>query len=717
MSLALRLFLALGFLLSGPACAQDPNKNPFRVEVTDLSLAPGASGNVTISVIVPHDYHVYRDMMHVKVLDAHGLTVSEPNFPPGRNLPDPSNTSQMREMYDMDVVVDVAVTAPSKPGTYDLDLEVAYQGCKKTLCWLPVIEEQTAKVTVGDVPKGTADAAPADGLPFSVKPGKASSGLAVMDVSVKEPWHVNRDFLTVTVDDGSPYTLGELDLPAGTKFEDPSIGISRMDLGGDFTIKVPVSGPTGHVELPLTVLLQACKATLCKMPEPVRVTVPVDVGPVVAVATVAPAIATQGSAFDAARSAGILPLLGLVFVAGLGVSLTPCVLPMVPITIGIIGARSAGSRLQAIALSATYVAGLALVYSALGIAAGFTGMMFGAWMQSIWVVGAIAIFFVIMGAAMFGLFDIGLPSALQTRLSQVGGGGGFGGAFVIGMVGALVAGPCSGPVLLSIIALIGQKGEVALGALLMIVFSLGMGMIFLAAGAFSTTLLRPGAWMDTVKKSFGIVMWVGAIYFLAPHLSATTTALVTAAMLMVTATFAWPADESEGFWIARTRKLYSVVGGLIGAYLLVGVLATKGFILPPVQLATAPSAGPGATGTRIAWSTDEPKAIELAQAQNRPLLIDFTADWCAACKELEHYTYTDPQVIAASAGMVPVMVDATDGSDPQVKALLEKYEVRGLPTVKFLSPDGKPIEELTVTGFVEAEHFLPRMEAALRGAG
>jgi thiol:disulfide interchange protein DsbD len=614
-------------------------------------------------------------------------------------------------MYDMDVVIEVPVTAPSKPGTYDLDLEVAYQGCKKTLCWLPVVEEQTSKVTVG----GTAET---EALPFSVKPGVGAPGLAAIDVSVKEPWHVNRDFLTVRVDEGSAYTLGDLDAPPGEKYEDKATGITRMDLSGDFTIRVPVSGPPGRVELPVIVMLQACKKELCKLPEDLRVTVPVDVGAVAAVASAAPPeIENLGSSFDKARSAGILPLLGLVFGAGFLVSLTPCVLPMVPITIGIIGARSAGSRLQAIALSATYVAGLAIVYSALGIAAGFTGMMFGAWMQSVWVVGAIALFFVIMGAAMFGFFDIGLPSALQTRLSQIGGGGGFGGAFVIGMVGALVAGPCSGPVLLSIIALIGQKGEVALGALLMVVFSVGMGLIFIAAGAFSTTLLRPGAWMDTVKKSFGIVMWIGAIYFLAPHLSATTTALVTAAMLIVTATFAWPADESEGFWIARSRKLYTVVGGLVGAYLLVGVLATKGFILPPIQLAAPGAQGPAATGTSIAWSNDHDDSLALAQAQNRPLLIDFTADWCAACKELEHFTYTDPQVIAASTNMVPVMIDATNGSDPEVKALLEKYEVRGLPTVKFLKPDGQPLEHLTVTGFLKADEFLPRMEAALRGAG
>jgi thiol:disulfide interchange protein DsbD len=218
--------------------------------------------------------------------------------------------------------------------------------------------------------------------------------------------------------------------------------------------------------------------------------------------------------------------------------------------------------------------------------------------------------------------------------------------------------------------------------------------------------------MDTVKKSFGIVMWAGALYFASPHLSTTVTALVASAMLLVTATFAWPADEeTDGFWIARSRKLYSVVGVLVGGYLLLGTLVTKGFILPP--MAIGGGGGEPVAKAGIAWSTDEAAAMAQAKAQNRPVLIDFTADWCAACKELEHFTYTDPGVIAKSLDMIPVMVDATNSKDPQVKALLDKYDVKGLPTVKFVLPDGVAIEELTVTGFVKADQFLPKMEAAL----
>ena len=312
---------------------------------------------------------------------------------------------------------------------------------------------------------------------------------------------------------------------------------------------------------------------------------------------------------------------------------------------------------------------------------------------------------------MFGFFDIGVPSSLQSKLDNMNGGSGHIGAFVVGMIGALVAGPCSGPVLLSIITMIGQRGELMLGAVLMMVFSLGMGMIFLIAGAFSTTLIQPGMWMETVKKSFGLIMWAGAIYFAAPHLSDWVTALIAAAMLISTAVYIWPEAESyDSFWIKRTKKLYTFVGGLIGAYLLLSVLLTKGFIMPPLQLSTGSATAP-ASG--VEWLSDEPAALKQAAAENKIVMLDFTADWCAACKELEHFTYPDSRVVALSKQMVPLMIDATKSGDPAVAALLEKYGVQGLPTVHFLKPNGEIIAGNTVTGFVDADAFLERMNAAM----
>lgn len=728
MARLLALWMALLCCLA-PALAATP-KNPFLVRADGVTLGPGQKGAVELTLVVPQEYHVFRDMMAVTVDDAGGLTFGAPSFPPGDFKPDPLNPGSTREQFDRDVIVEVPVTAPDKPGTYTAAFLFRYQGCKETLCYLPQTDRVEASVVVqaglapkeGEAPADGGASAPAgEAAPptpesvVKVSAGPAEAGKAVVSVDLAEGWHANRDLFGVSLATrGGAVFLGTPDLPPGEPYTDPATGFSRTDIATDFTVRVPVQGPPGEHALDLLVNIQACKEGLCLMPTdfPVRASVTLA-GEAVASA----AGADSGDAFSRAREKGILPLLALVFAAGLGVSLTPCVLPMVPITIGIIGAKSAGSRTAAVSLAATYVAGLALVYTALGVIAGLSGGLFGSQMQSPILVGAISLFFFVMGLAMFGLFDVGVPSSIQTKLAQYGGAG-YGGAFVIGMVGALVAGPCSGPVVLAIIALIGKHGEVGLGAALMAVFSLGMGVIFLVAGAFSTTLIRPGAWMDTVKKSFGVIMWAGALYYIAPHLSDTVTALLAAAMALVTAVFAWPeSEEMEGFWVARARKLYSVVGALVGAYLLLGVLITKGFILPPLQIAAAGGAASEVKAAGIVWGSDEPAALARAAAEGKPVIIDFTAEWCAACKELEHFTYTDPTVMSAAERMVPVMIDVTRGDDPVNKALLEKYGVAGLPTVKFLRPDGTPIEELTVTGFLKAEDFLPKMEAALAAAG
>ncbi|MCK6522452.1 thioredoxin family protein, partial [Myxococcota bacterium] len=556
---------------------------------------------------------------------------------------------------------------------------------------------------------------------------------------------------------------------------DPAIpGATRGEYDGDFTVNAALKAAPGSRVVKGTVGYQACKAELCLMPqyldfsetvtfaapakatppapgaEPAVVAAPVEpvvepveaaVEPVVEAPAAeeppvveAPPVAApptaladnsgaEAEAFDAglpvdgfaaAREKGLIWLIAFVFGAGFLVSLTPCVLPMVPITVGLIGARSTGSRLQAFSLALAYVAGLATVYTLLGVGAAMTGSIFGAWMQSPWVVGAVAAFFFAMGASMFGAFEVAVPGAIAERLNNVGGAG-YTGAFLIGAVGAIVAGPCSGPVIASLMVVIGQQGELALGAGLMLAFSLGMGMIFLVAGTFSNQVLRPGAWMETVKHSFGVLMWLGAVYFVAPHLSDAVTALLTAFVLISTAVFAWPQNDDDGPAIARAHRLYAVVGGLVGAYLLMGTLVTQGFILPPLQLSAAGAATPSQAS--IPWvKDDEAAALSRASAEGKPLIIDFTAEWCAACKELEHFTYTDAEVIAASAAFVPLMIDATSDKDPKVQALLKKYDVKGLPTVLFLKPDGEVISKLTLTGFEPAEKFLPRMKAAQRMA-
>jgi len=756
------MLLAVSGLLSAPASAGEPP--PFSASVEALTLSPSASGVVSLTIAVPAGSVIYREQVAITVLDPGGLVVGEASLPPAITKLDPYMNVE-RELYDLDVIVEVPVTAPAAAGEHELLLEARWQGCKTGICFLPQTELLAARVTVAErqgyalpgllgllVSEARAEKLSTDN-PVGVEVAVVEDGLKV-DFRQLKGWHMTQSMTFIEVAADQPVALGDHCWPEAHQRPDPAMPeMTRGEYDGNFTVMAMIHGPEGEQTVKGTVGYQACKAEKCLLPqyhdfelkvpltktseapEALNASCPAhedggdhaaaagadggseDEEPIaIAEGSVLPDSAgglnQEVSALDVAADKGLIWLILFVMGAGFLVSLTPCVLPMIPITMGIIGAASSGNRLQSFLLSLTYVAGLAMVYTGLGVFAAVSGSLFGGWMQSPWVVGAVAVFFAIMGVSMFGFFDVAVPSSIATKLNQKGGAG-FGGAFIVGMVGGVVAGPCSGPVIASLMVMIGQQGEIAMGAALMLAFSLGMGILFIIAGTFSSLMLQPGMWMDTVKKFFGVLLWLGAIYYASPHLPETAVALLTAFVLLSTAVFGWPKPDGaqmEGDTITGMKRLYGVTGGLVGGYLLVGTLATSGFILPPLQLgggaAAAVESGPE-------WRSDEAASLAYAQENNLPVIIDFTADWCAACKELEHFTYTDPRVIAQSKKFVPVMIDATKDTDPEVAALLKKYKVNGLPTVKFLQPDGSPMNDLTLTGFIPADEFLPLMDAAL----
>ena len=747
------LLLVLTSVFIGPAHASP--ENPFRVTAQPLNVAAGAEATAQVTFHVPPGTYLYKEMTSVVVANPGGLEAGEASLPPALVKEDPA-TGLDREVWDMDAVAEVSLKAPTKAGEHELLLEVNYQGCKGSLCYMPVTELIPVPVTVAaekasllDVLVGTAHASQlSDENPITVST-RLEGDVIVADVKQYKGWHATQMMTAIELkppEDTSVPAVIQLckqTWPPAIQRPDPAIpGSMRGEFDGDFVAKAEIAGPEGTHTVTGWVAYQACKADKCLLPQyadfEFEVTLdgsrPVDEeacawsveevedakkdepstteladfsGDEDTAGGAAPSFG--GDAFAEARAKGILPLLALVFGAGFLVSLTPCVLPMVPITMGIIGAESSGNRGRAIFLACMYVVGLAVVYTALGVFAGLTGSIFGGWMQSPWVVGGVGLFFVAMAFAMFGFYEVGVPSALASKLNDKGGAGPLG-AFIVGAVGAVVAGPCSGPVIASLMVVIGQQGEILLGAFLMMAFSLGMGTIFIAAGVAGDALLRPGAWMDTVKKGFGVAMLIAATWFVSAHIGETLTTLSYGLILLITANFAWPQEYDDGL-IVGAKRSYGVFGNLVGAMILLGVLQSAGF---------GPQFGGGGGGgvaaeaeEHVIWSDDHDGSLALAAEQGKPIIIDFTADWCAACKELEHFTYTDAEVIATSEQFVTVMIDATDKKDPVANALLEKYDVKGLPTVLFLHPDGTVRDELTLTGFEPADKFLPRMQAAL----
>ncbi len=389
------------------------------------------------------------------------------------------------------------------------------------------------------------------------------------------------------------------------------------------------------------------------------------------------------------------------FGGGVLTSLTPCVYPLIPITVSIFGARASASRAQAMGLSGLYVLGIAAMYSALGVGAALTGKAFGSVMQSPWVIGGIAVIFAAMAASMFGAFELRLPAGLQARLSAVGGTG-YAGALGMGLVAGVIAAPCTGPVLAAALTYVAAKGSVAFGMGIMFVYALGMGLLFFLIGAFSVSLPKSGPWMEAVKGVFGVALLAAAGIFLRdafpavkPLFSAARGAALVAAgaaglgilLGAVQASFAGPAREK----LLKAAGIALAVGGIVYA-------------------SGSASARTGAAAADFAWiRQDEAGALALARAEGRPVIIDFWADWCAACKELDRDAWSDPRVREEARRFVTLKMDGSQENDAFQRAF-DRYGVVGMPTVIFIDASGREMPA-RITGAVGADEMLKWMRA------
>jgi thiol:disulfide interchange protein DsbD len=386
--------------------------------------------------------------------------------------------------------------------------------------------------------------------------------------------------------------------------------------------------------------------------------------------------------------AGIAAWLG-----GLLVSLTPCVYPMVAVTVSVFGARESRSRMQGALLSAAFVLGIVAMFVPLGVFAGVTGSAFGSVLQSSWVVIGISVLFLVMAASMFGAFDLALPAAWTNRLAQIGGIG-YKGAFLLGLACGPIAAPCSGPVLTGILTWIAKTQSAGLGALAMGTFALGLGAPFFLVGAFALQLPKSGRWMVHIKSLLGIVLVVVAFYFLNTAFPALGD---------------W-ARRTTGFFVVASIAL--LVGLALGAVHRsfdepgAGPKVRKGL---GIALASAASfailTAAGLPASTLAWHRgDVREARARALREEKPLLVDFTASWCGACKELDRHTFSEARVAREAGRFLAVKVDATNDEDPRVEAALQEFNVVGLPTVVLYDSRGK--EALRCTDFVPAEPFL-----------
>lgn len=411
----------------------------------------------------------------------------------------------------------------------------------------------------------------------------------------------------------------------------------------------------------------------------------------------ASAWAAPEDAFTRALAQGPLYAALAALVGGLGVSLTPCVYPMVAVTVSVFGAKQA-KRSEGILLSLAFVLGIAAMFVPMGVVAGMTGSMFAAVLQNSWVVVGISLLFLLMAASMFGAFELTLPSALTNKLAEMGGIG-YKGAFLLGLVCGLIAAPCTGPVLTGILVWIANTKNATLGAMAMGAFSLGLGAPFFLVGAFAVQLPKSGHWMVHVKSVLGIVLVVVALYFLNNSFgfldrfvqgSSTFVAVAVAAVVL-------------GVLLGAVHREFGEPG--VGVKLGKGTgiaLASVGSLLAILSLSKPTEA--------VTWlKQDVEKAEARASAEKRPMIVDFTAAWCAACKELDKKTFSEPRVGQELGRFVAVKVDATNDDDPRVAAIMSRFKVVGLPTVLLFDSSGK--EAARFNDFVPPDEFLKSVQS------
>ncbi len=512
--------------------------------------------------------------------------------------------------------------------------------------------------------------------------------------------------------------LSAAQLPPGDLHDDPNFGKVET-YRHEVKALLPFEAPAGMAGWVLKTRSQGCADIgVCYPPLPQQANVEMVASPAMTPATSKLEPFDDGNASHVARLLGhgsLWLVLTSFFGFGLLLSFTPCVLPMVPIVSGIIVNHGhAVSHLRAFVLTLAYVLGMAVTYAAAGVAAGYSGTLLSSALQNAWVLGSFALIFVLLSMSMFGFYELQLPTALQSRLSDKANreGGSLLALATMGALSALIVGPCVAAPLAGALLYIAKTGNAVMGGSALFAMALGMGVPLIIVGVFSRSLLpKTGPWMEAVKKFFGVVLLATALWLVSPVIPAWAQMVGWAALLIMPAIYLRALDSlppNASGWL-KLWKGAGVAMLLAGAAMLAGALGGSQDPLRPLAFLGKSAAIENAPQfERVASLAALDAKLKSA---GKPVMLDFYADWCTSCKEMERNTFSDAQVGKAMQNFSLLQVDVTANTDED-KLLLKKFGLVGPPGILFFNAHGEEIPELRVIGYQPPEKFITSLQRA-----
>jgi thioredoxin:protein disulfide reductase len=731
------IFLCFVSLFIHPAAALAEEELLQPDQAFKISAKAVSSDQLEISWDIAEGYYLYRNKMQFKSKTGQ-ISAVTPIFPAGETKHDENYGEVV--IYRNNLRIPVSITTASQVSS--IQLLVQYQGCAdRGICYPP--QKKTFDITLPAAVPGTS-ATPVEplikGLPelkFKstedelLPPEQAFQFFAtVKDANtlhvnweIAKGYYLYREKIQLELTGADGVKTGNYSIPRGTPIHDEAFGQVEI-FHDELDFDLPVIRTNGSAQtIILNAKYQGCADRgVCYPPMNKKISLELPVTQniaQIAVTQPTPVLSEQDQIVQSLRNDSLAMTLLSFFGFGLLLSLTPCIFPMIPILSGIIVGH--GNRItttRAFFLSLSYVVASAFTYTLFGILAALFGNNLQTTFQQPWIIGLFSAIFVLLSLSMFGFYDLELPNSLKTRLhnsSVKHRDGSLWGAAIMGALSSLIVGPCVAAPLAGALIFIGQSGSAVLGGSALFAMGMGMGIPLLLLGASAGKLLpKAGTWLYSTKAVFGVIMLAVAVWMLSRILPPAITILLWAMLLILPAIYLNaidPLPENSSGW----RKLWKGVGLMMLAYgllLLIGFSMGNNNPFKPLQgfsVNNAQAAEQGLVFEKVSSLSALEARIQQASANHQPVMLDFYADWCISCKEMEAYTFTDPKVKQALAGFVLLRADVTKDSDDD-KALLAKLNLIGPPAILFFGAGSQENTANRVIGYQDAETFIKTLQ-------